>query len=107
MVQRIRHAPSPSTFILSEDKDLQRQVVALLRKKERRVAEKARRDRKGSTGSDSSVFSSVGDKGDKKAGPEGQEGVVSDEKKKKRLDKYVHMQSVYWGQTSRLLPKGC
>jgi len=51
-VQRIRHAPSPSTFQLREDEDLQHQIVALLRKKERRAQEKARRERLASTGSE-------------------------------------------------------
>ena len=40
MVQRIRTAPSPSTFVIGEDEALRQQVLALLRKQERRAAAK-------------------------------------------------------------------
>ena len=55
VVQRIRHAPSPSTFTLLEDQELSHQITSLLRKKEKRAAEKAKRDRLASTGSQDSV----------------------------------------------------
>ena len=54
VVQRIRHAPSPSTFVLSEDEELRMKILAMLRKKERRAVEKARRDRMASTGNEGS-----------------------------------------------------
>ena len=40
VVQRIRTAPSPSTFVIGEDEALRQQVLALLRKQERRAAAK-------------------------------------------------------------------
>ena len=40
VVQRIRTAPSPSTFVVGEDEPLRQQVLALLRKQERRAAAK-------------------------------------------------------------------
>ena len=40
VVQRIRTAPSPSEFVVGEDEPLRQQVLALLRKQERRAAAK-------------------------------------------------------------------
>ena len=99
MVHLIRHAPSPSTFVLSEDEGLRQQILSVLRKKERRAAEKARRDRIASTGSEGSVGSSNVESASsgavrKRSSPGavggGDTGTVSsgaEDKKKRKLDK--------------------
>lgn len=93
VVQRIRHAPSPSTFILLEDEDLRRQIVSLLHKKAKRAAEKAKRDRLASTESDTSVGAAepAPPKNKRKTPVSAEGGLVAatEEKKKgsKKLDK--------------------
>ena len=54
VVQRIRHAPRVSTFVLTTDPALRQHILALLHKKQKRAEEKARRDRMASTDSDGS-----------------------------------------------------
>ena len=85
VVHRIRHAPSPSTFTLLEDEELRSHIVSLLRKKERRAAERAR---KASTGSENSVVETVSVKNRRKISSSSTgEGTIDGERRKKKLEK--------------------
>jgi hypothetical protein len=94
-------------LVLLEDEELRQQILAVLRKKERRAVEKSRRDRMASSGSEGSRrdrITSTGSEGSVGMGEQASSrsrrktppvvvaievGVVSgaEDKKKKRLDK--------------------
>lgn len=78
-----------------EDEELQHQILSVLRKKERRAAEKVRRDRLASTGSEGSVggpTEPAPSKSRRKTPPvlfttEGSVASGGEDKKRKKLDK--------------------
>jgi len=95
-VNRIREAPSPSSFVLLEDSDLRRKVMHMLEKKERKLEGRVRKERTSSSGSENAVSGGdpSGGKVRRKSSPamagSNVGGASSEEpsgRKKKQLDK--------------------